>query len=69
MLTLERFRRLETRLRAMGYDDMIAWSETVQPPPNADKLAQEIAWVDRAGHQVPPRQEPRPRRAQARRSP
>ena len=45
MLTLERFRLLEARLRALGYDDMIAWAETVQPPPGPDKLAEEIAWV------------------------
>lgn len=45
MLTLERFRLLEARLRALGYDEAIAWSETVKPPPDADRLADEIAWV------------------------
>ena len=44
-LTLAQFRELEAVLRANGYNDMIAWSETVQPPTDARTFAKEVAYV------------------------
>lgn len=44
-LTLAQFRELEAVLRARGYDDMIAWSETVTPPKDATTFAKEVIYV------------------------
>lgn len=45
MITLERFRLLDTILRARGYGDMIAWSEALAPPKDARAFAREAIYV------------------------
>ena len=45
MITLKRFRRLETILRQHGYGEVIDWSESIQPPASADAFAEEIIYV------------------------
>jgi hypothetical protein len=44
-LTLAQFRELEAVLRANGYGDMIAWSETIMPPIEARTFAKEVIYV------------------------
>lgn len=44
-LTVAQFRQLEAVLRARGYDDVIAWSETVKPPTDARSFAKEAIYV------------------------
>jgi hypothetical protein len=40
VITLRRFRLLEAALRERGYGPMIEWSETIEPPPDADAFAE-----------------------------
>ena len=45
MITLERFRLLETALRDRGYGEMIEWSETIGPAADADEFAERVIYV------------------------
>jgi hypothetical protein len=45
MITLRRFRRLEAALRRQGYGSIIAWSENIQPPADADEFADRAVYV------------------------
>lgn len=45
MITLKRFRKLETLLREVGYGPSIDWSETIAPPSDADSFAAEAIFV------------------------
>lgn len=45
MITLKRFRRLEAALRRQGLGPVIAWSETISAPKNADEFAARTAYV------------------------
>ena len=45
MITLKRFRRIETSLRQHGYGEVIDWSETIQPPVSAEEFAKEAIYV------------------------
>lgn len=45
MITLQRFRLLEAALRERGYGPMIEWSETIEPPVNADAFAEQAIYV------------------------
>lgn len=45
MITLKRFRRIETALREAGYSPIIEWSENILPPADADGFAREAIYV------------------------
>ncbi len=45
MITLKRYRRVETLLREVGYGPMIDWSTNIQKPVDADAFAREAAFV------------------------
>ena len=45
MITLNRFRRIETILRQHGYGQTIEWSESIEPPTSADEFAKEAIYV------------------------
>lgn len=45
MITLKRFRRIETILRSQGYAETIDWSESVQAPRSAEEFAREAIYV------------------------
>lgn len=45
MITLKRFRRIETILRQHGYGQTIEWSESIQPPVSAEEFAKEAIYV------------------------
>lgn len=45
MITLKRFRKLEAALRAHGYGPMIEWSESIQPPADAEAYAAAAIYV------------------------
>lgn len=45
MITLKRFRKLESALRLAGYGPMIELSETIQPVQTAEEFAGEVIYV------------------------
>lgn len=45
MITLRRFRLLEAALREHGYGAMIAWSEAIEPPLDAEAFATQAIYV------------------------
>lgn len=45
MITLKRFRKLESALRKAGYGPSIDWSEAIKAPEDADRFAQEAIFV------------------------
>ena len=45
MITLKRFRRIETILRGQGYANVIDWTESVQAPRSAEEFAREAIYV------------------------
>lgn len=45
MITLKRFRRIETILREHGYGEVIAWSESIKTPASAEEFAKEAIYV------------------------
>lgn len=45
MITLERFRLLETALRRCGYGPSIDWTESIVPPTNAEDFASRAIYV------------------------
>jgi hypothetical protein len=45
MITLKRFRRIEAALRVAGYGPVIEWSESIQPPADADAFTEQAIYV------------------------
>jgi hypothetical protein len=45
VITLRRFRKLETALRHAGYGDVIDWSEAIDEPTDADEFARRVIYV------------------------
>lgn len=45
MITLQRFRKLETAVRAAGYGSVIEWTEAVVAPVDADAFAEQAIYV------------------------
>src|SRR5689334_4547840 len=44
-MTIVRFRKLEMALRARGYGAMIAWSQSIEPPKDAEDFATRVIYV------------------------
>jgi len=45
VITLKRFRRIETILRRHGYTEVIDWSETIEAPATAEEFAKRAIYV------------------------